>query len=125
MRLFGKGKKHRTSYINAKCKVALKEYLAQRDDNNAYLFVSERKPHANITKGAIERVIHLIAEKSKVEKRVTPHVLRHTTATQAANNGMAIQDVSQLLGHANVATTMIYTKVSQTKIHAEHQRCVI
>ena len=123
--LFGKGKKHRTSYINAKCKVALQEYLAQRNDDSPYLFVSERKPYTNVTKGAVERVIRLLGEKSKVEKRVTPHMLRHTTATQAANNGMAIQDVSRLLGHANVATTMIYAKISQTKVHAEHQRCVI
>lgn len=123
--LFGKGKKHRTSYINAKCKVALKEYLAQRTDDCPYLFVTERKPYRNCTKEAIERAIRVLAARSQVDKKVTPHMLRHTTATQAANNGMAIQDVSRLLGHANVATTMIYAKISQSKVHAEHQRCVI
>ena len=123
--LFGKGKKHRTSYINAKCKVALKEYLDHRDDDCPYLFVTERKPYRNCTKEAIERAIRVLGARSQVDKKVTPHMIRHTTATQATNNGMAIQDVSRLLGHANVATTMIYAKISQSKVHAEHQRCVI
>lgn len=123
--LFGKGRKHRTSYINAKCEVALCEYLAQRTDDEPYLFVTERQKYRKLTKDAVEKVIRELAARSKVEKHVTPHILRHTTATQATNNGMAIQDVSQLLGHANVATTMIYAKVAGAKVQAEHQRCVV
>lgn len=113
--LFGKGRKHRTSFINAKCEVTLKEYLKTREDNNEYLFVSMRKPHNQLTKGAIEKIIKELANSSAVTKHVTPHILRHTTATQAVNNGMAIEDVSKLLGHANVATTMIYAKISQNR----------
>lgn len=123
--LFGKGQKHRTSFINAKCEVTLKEYLKAREDNNEYLFVSMRKPHNQLTKSAIEKIIKELANSSAVTKHVTPHILRHTTATQAVNNGMAIEDVSKLLGHKNVTTTMVYAKVSQTKVHAEHRRCVI
>ena len=123
--LFGKGQKHRTSFINAKCEVTLKEYLKTRQDNNEYLFVSERSPHNQLTKSAVEKIIRQLAQRSSVTKHVTPHILRHTTATQAVNNGMPIEGVSKLLGHANVATTMIYTKVSPNKIQTEHQRCII
>ena len=114
--LFGKGKKHRTSFINAKCEVALKEYLRERDDECEFLFVTERRPYRQMTKCAIEKIVRLLAERSCVEKHVTPHILRHTTATQAVNNGMPIEDVSKLLGHASVNTTMIYAKVATSKV---------
>lgn len=123
--LFGKGQKHRTSFINAKCEVTLKEYLKNRTDNNEFLFVSERKPHNQLTKSAIEKVIRELAKNSEVTKHVTPHILRHTTATQAINNGMPIEGVSKLLGHANVSTTMIYTKVSKELVQSQHTKSII
>ena len=123
--LFGKGKKHRASFINAKCEVALKEYLNTRKGKSDYLFVGERFPYENLTKNAVEKVVKDISVRSGVTKTVTPHILRHTTATQAVNNGMAIEDVSSLLGHSNVNTTMIYAKVSKARVHNEHTRCVI
>lgn len=123
--LFGKGRKYRTSFINAKCEVALKEYLDSRDDSSEYLFVSERKPHNLLTKGAIEKIMRDLSTRCGLGKTITPHVLRHTTATQAANNGMAIQDVSELLGHSSVNTTMVYAKVAKGKVQAEHTRYVI
>lgn len=123
--LYGKGRKHRTSFINARCEVALKEYFKHRKGESEYLFVSDRYPHEGLSKAAVEKIVHNFAERSGLKKHITPHVLRHTTATQAVNNGMAIEDVSELLGHANVATTMIYAKVSHNKVHAEHLRCVI
>jgi integrase/recombinase XerD len=123
--LYGKGRKHRTSFINARCEVALDEYLKHRKGTSEYLFVSDRCPHDGLTKAAVEKIVRQFSERSGLKKHITPHILRHTTATQAVNNGMAIEDVSKLLGHANVTTTMIYAKVSQSKVHAEHQRCVI
>lgn len=123
--LFGKGKKHRTSFINAKCEVALLEYLKSRNDESEYLFVSERKPHGKVGKCTIEKVIRDLSERANLSKKITPHILRHTTATQACNNGMAIEEVSKLLGHANVATTMVYAKVSSENVHSQHTRCVI
>lgn len=123
--LYGKGRKHRTSFINAKCEVALCEYLKCRKGESEYLFVSDKVPHEKLTKAAIEKIVNQIAERSGVNKHVTPHVLRHTTATQAVNNGMPIEGVSKLLGHASVATTMIYAKVSKEIVQAQHVKCVI
>lgn len=123
--LFGKGKKHRTSFINAKAEVALREYISTRNDNVEYLFVSERKPHAPLKKNMLEAIIREVGHRSNVRKRVTPHILRHTCATQAVNSGMPIEDVSKLLGHSSVNTTMIYAKVSTAKVKSEHLRCLI
>lgn len=123
--LFGKGRKHRTSYLNAKCDVALSEYVSGRAWHSEYLFASDRQPHGKLSKDTIEATIREIAARSKVTKHITPHVIRHTTATQAVNNGMAIEDVSKLLGHASVATTMIYAKVSDESVKNKHVKCVI
>lgn len=123
--LYGKGRKHRTSFMNARCEVALEEYLRCRKGNSEYLFVSNRQPYEKLTKAAVEKIIRELASRSSVTKHVTPHVLRHTTATQAVNNGMPIEDVSKLLGHASIATTMIYAKVSKENVQTQHTKCVI
>lgn len=123
--LFGKGKKHRTSYLNAKSIVALLDYLESRNDTCESLFVTERAPFRQMSKEAVELCIRNISERSNIGKRVTPHILRHTTANQAVNSGMPIEDVSKLLGHASVATTMIYAKPSRSKVQTEHIRCIV
>lgn len=125
--LFGKGKKHRTSYLNAKAEVSLLEYLKTRNDGSEYLFVSQRKPYGQLKRCAIEKVVRQIAERAaeQVKKPVSPHVFRHTTATTALNNGMPIEDISRLLGHESVGTTMIYAKVSESNVQNGHKKYVI
>lgn len=125
VRLFGKGRKHRHSYINARCEVAVSAYLAAREDTNEYLFVSERQPHGPILKATVERTVRIIGERAGLARKLTPHVLRHTTATQAVNRGMSIEDVSKLLGHVSVNTTMIYAKVSAENVKNQHLKCII
>ncbi len=125
--LFGKGRKYRTSYLNAKAEVALLNYLESREDNNEYLFVSDRKPHNQMHKDGIEKIIRNLAKRAAehVGKPVSPHVFRHTTATTAINNGMPIEDISILLGHENVATTMIYAKTCQENVMSGHKKYII
>lgn len=125
--LFGKGKKHRTSYINAKAEVSLLNYLQTRDDYSEYLFVSDRKPHGQLKKCAIEKVVRQIAERASehVNKPITPHVFRHTTASVSLQNGMPVEEISRLLGHENIGTTMIYAKVSMENVQSSHKKYVI
>lgn len=123
--LFGKGKKHRTSYLNARATVALKAYLRARTDSNDALIVTERAPHKPVSKETIESLFRRIAETSGIGRKVTPHIIRHTTATIAVNAGMPIEDVSKLLGHASVNTTLIYAKPTAVKIKSEHIRYVV
>lgn len=125
--LYGKGRKHRTSFINAKAEVALLKYLDSRNDSSNYLFVSERRPYKNLTKEDIEKIVREIGNRAfcKTNKNITPHILRHTTATTALQNGMPIADISQLLGHENIDTTMIYAKSSLENVQAGHKKYIV
>lgn len=125
--LFGKGKKERTSYINARAKVALQDYLQERKDDSPYLFCTNRKPYRKLTKSALEKIVRIICDRvgDKLQKHVTPHVFRHTTATQAVANGMPVNEVQKLLGHSTIATTMVYVETSDAGIKASHARAVV
>ena len=125
--LFGKGRKHRTSFLNAKAEVALIQYLESRDDDSEYLFVSSRKPYKQLTKHGVERVVRIISDKvsNNVGKHITPHILRHTTATTALHSGMPIADISKLLGHESVDTTMIYAKASMDEVRNGHKKHIV
>lgn len=123
--LFGKGDKHRTSYINARAELALKKYLFSRGDDNEALFVSERKPHGRLKKAAIEKVVHQIGERAGIQRNLFPHLIRHTTATDGLDRGMDVTQIQKMLGHSNVATTMIYAKVSEQNVKNEHRKCIV
>lgn len=125
--LFGKGKKHRVSFINAKAQIALQEYLNSRSDDCDYLFVSSRKPYRQMHKDGIEKIVRNISDRAfkSTGKRITPHTLRHTTATTALRSGMPIADISKLLGHEKIDTTMIYAKSSLSDVQAGHKKYII
>lgn len=123
MLVLGKGNKYRTVYLNAKANIALKTYLNSRTDDSDFVFVSYRAPHNKMTKSGVERVVKLISQKAGV--KITPHVIRHTTATVAVQNGMPIQDIQKLLGHANINTTMIYADIPQEDVKNMHKKCLI
>lgn len=127
VRLFGKGKKHRFSFLNAKAEVALKKYLEFRDDDCEYLFVSMKKPYKNLGKDGVEKIVRNIANRASYStgKRITPHILRHTMATMALQSGMPISDISKLLGHESVETTMIYIHSSTDNIRSSHKKHII
>lgn len=127
VKLFGKGSKHRTSFINAKAEIALKEYLNERNGDSCALFVSEKSPYGRIHKHGIERVVRNIMARTegKVNKNVTPHSFRHTNATIALGNGMKLNEISELLGHKCITTTQIYAKSCMENVKESHRRCVI
>ena len=122
----GKGDKHRVSYLNAKAEVMLKDYLSDRNDDNPSLFVTERKPHNRFKKSGIEASIRKLMKRTTgVTTHVTPHVFRHTTASVSIERGMNIVEVSKLLGHSKVETTMEYITTDMNSIKISHQSCVV
>ena len=125
--LFGKGKKHRTSFLNAKAEVALKEYLESRTDDNEYLFVSDRKPHGKMSVDGIEKIMRLMCKRTngKVAKNVSPHILRHTTATRMVENNSDIVSVQKILGHNNINTTMTYIHATLESAKNDHLRAIV
>lgn len=122
VKIFGKGKKHRVGFINIRAEFALQDYLESRQDENEYLFVSDRKPHNQMTVAGIENIIRNIAARAKLNKKLTCHVFRRTTATLLRNRGMAVEVIQQILGHEQINTTMIYTQVSNENVKAQYKQ---
>lgn len=125
--LFGKGNKHRTSFLNAKAEVALKEYLETRTDDKEWLFVSDRKPHDQMHNSGIQKIIRSISERagSNVNKNVTPHILRHTMATRMIETNSDITSIQKILGHTNINTTMTYVHNTLESAKIDHNKSVV
>ena len=124
VRLFGKGKKHRTSYLSARAIVAITDYLKTRTDDDPYLFVSALKPIRRLNVAGTEVVVRKISKRAKI-LNVYPHRIRHTFATDALGRGMDIQDLKNILGHNSIDTTLIYAKINTNQISNSHRRVVI
>lgn len=124
VRLYGKGRKHRNSYINARAEIALRRYLAERNDYQEWLFVSDRQPHNQMKNSGIEKIIHDLGERAGI-RDVYPHRIRHTFATDALNRGMPVTDLQLLMGHERIDTTTIYAKASQLSMSTNHHKYVI
>ena len=121
----GKGDKARVTYFNAEAEVSLKDYLDTRQHESAALFCRSRAPYGHVTREALEREVKAVRDRAEhMTVPVTPHILRHTFATTALANGAPVQHVQQLLGHASLDTTMIYTHIQQEDIRASHRKCV-
>lgn len=121
--IIGKGRKHHTCYFNDNAQLSLEDYLNSRDDDSDYLFVSMRKPHNKLTRNAVELVFRNYAKECNL--KLTPHVMRHTTATIAYKNGMKIEKIQKLINHSNINTTMIYAETSQEDVMNDHHKYVI
>lgn len=120
-KVLGKGNKERIVYLNTKSSMYLKKYLQSRNDDNPALFVSLYRPHKRLTINGVERAITRIGERANI-KNCHPHRFRHTMATNALDAGMEILYVSEMLGHENINTTTIYTKVNRSKVKAAHDK---
>ena len=123
--LFGKGKKHRTSYLNARAVLAITKYLKERNFESDYLFCGERSPHNPLSVRSIQMIVKSLGEKAKLTHKVTPHVIRHTTATDALDRGMQIEQVQTLLGHEKIETTLIYAKCNRENVKTNHFKYII
>lgn len=122
--LFGKGNKHRKSYLTAHAKLALQDYLASRSDVCPALFVGIRAPHDRLSKAGIEKIIAELGKKAGIQRRIYPHLIRHTTATMALQHGMDVTEIQKMLGHANIATTMIYAKAAEDQVKNSHKKYI-
>ena len=122
----GKGDKVRVVFLSSRAKDAIKKYLDKRGDVEEALFVqmgknSARAKELRLTPRSVERLIKQYAVKAGITRKVTPHVIRHSFATDLLENGADLRSVQELLGHANVATTQIYTHVTDKRLREVHK----
>lgn len=119
--VFGKGRKERPVYFDARTKIHLKNYLASRADNNPALFVSLLAPHERLKVSGVEIRLRNLGRSLGIHK-VHPHKFRRTLATRAIDKGMPIEQVQRLLGHAKIDTTMEYAMVEQNNVKISHRK---
>ncbi|HEY0907761.1 MAG TPA: site-specific tyrosine recombinase/integron integrase [Candidatus Paceibacterota bacterium] len=129
MSIRGKGDKVRVVFWSDTAKKAVKEYLDKRDDMDDMLFVKVSLEKRNggdslpLTTRSVERIVkHYATKAGIVSKRVTPHVIRHSFATDLLSNGADLRSVQALLGHANIGTTQIYTHVTDKHLRNIHKQ---
>lgn len=127
----GKGDKVRIVFISDRAKTAVQNYLNKRVDMEGSLFVSHAKNRASedakkvlrgLTTRSAERIVQKYAIKAGISKKVTPHVLRHSFATDLLQNGADIRSVQTLLGHSDISTTQIYTHVSNERLKEVYKK---
>lgn len=123
IQIVGKGKKHNTVYLNSNAILSLNEYFSERQDSSEYLFVSEYRPHNQMSTRLVESILSDLSQ--IIGFKVTPHVIRHTTATLGLQSGMKITEVQKMLGHASVNTTQIYAETSQEDVRTAHLKYVV
>lgn len=126
----GKGDKMRIVFLSKTAQFWLRKYIYQRSDNQTPLFINhaQKEDPQNLNSGrlsarSIQRMIKKYALLAGLTKKVTPHTLRHSFATDLLANNANIRSVQAMLGHANLSTTQIYTHITNQelkKIHHEH-----
>ncbi|MEA2007444.1 MAG: site-specific tyrosine recombinase/integron integrase [Patescibacteria group bacterium] len=117
----GKGSKVRIVFISGATKESLQSYLDKRKDMDPALFVRivanlQKQDNLRLSNRSIQRMIKKCATKAGIVKKVTPHVLRHSFATNLLQNGADIRSVQALLGHSSISTTQIYTHVTNKSL---------
>ncbi|MES2006559.1 MAG: site-specific tyrosine recombinase/integron integrase [Patescibacteria group bacterium] len=123
----GKGEKIRVVFLSLPAKAAIKKYLDKRGDIDEALFIqmgkaSKGAKELRLTPRSIERLVKKYAIKAGITRKVTPHVLRHSFATDLLENGADLRSVQALLGHANIATTQVYTHITDKHLRDIHSK---
>lgn len=122
--IVGKGKHVRTIFISPRAAGWLRQYLDSRRDVDKPLFINHRSKSDDrrLTPRYIQLMISRSARVAGLSKKVTPHTLRHTYATDLLFHGADLRSVQELLGHKNVSTTQVYTHVTNKHLRDVHEK---
>lgn len=124
VKVYGKGKKERIVPIGERALQAVRQYLRKRrygesDEGKALLL---NKSGGRITDRSIRRIINKHIVKTSIKEKISPHTLRHSFATHLLNHGADLRSVQELLGHANLSTTQIYTHITTERLKSAYEK---
>jgi len=120
VKLRGKGKKERIAPIGEKAILSLREYLEKRKKQSNAIFLNKRG--TRITVPGVQKVVSKYLRISGTRPGISPHTLRHSFATHLLNRGADLRTVQELLGHANLSTTQIYTHLTTEKLKSVYDQ---
>lgn len=124
----GKGKKPRIVFLSRRAAEFIENYLKERHDQFKPLFINNLKANIledekrRLTTVSLENLVRKYALKAGIIKKVTPHTLRHSYATELLINGADIRSVQEMLGHSSITTTQIYTHVTDKKLREIYEK---
>lgn len=126
----GKGQKDRPVFVSPEATEWLAKYLATRTDQAIPLFIrhsgfktgDERGESFRLTPRSVQRLVQRYASLAGITKHVSPHTLRHSFATDLLMNGADLRSVQSMLGHSNIATTQVYTHVTDQHLKEVHEK---
>lgn len=131
----GKGSKLRVVFLSEEARELIKAYLEDRHDVSPYLFARHDRAHKTkqterdkkeggspLTQRSIQRIVERMAKVAGITKKVSPHTLRHSYATDLLLNGADIRSVQSLLGHSSITTTQIYTHLTDKQLRDVHKK---
>lgn len=126
LRVTGKGNKTRLVPVGRKAAEALASYLSverpklEKRGTGSEIFLSARG--TKLTTARVWQIVKQIAQRSGLETNVYPHLLRHSFATHLLSNGADLRIIQEMLGHADISTTQVYTHVDQQRLKAVHRQ---
>lgn len=128
----GKGQKDRPIFISPEAAAWVEQYITKREDTLPALFIRHARGgtkttttsgnYNRLTARSIQRMVARYALLAGITKHVSPHTLRHSFATDLLMNGADLRSVQALLGHSNIATTQIYTHVTDPHLKSVHEK---
>ena len=130
----GKGRKPRLVFISDRCASALERYLKTREDNWNPLFINTRHPRTKeedvldlheahrLSNVSVQSLVRKTARLAGIIKKVTPHTIRHSFATNLLFHGADLRSVQDMLGHSSITTTQIYTHLTNKQLREVHEK---
>lgn len=127
--IVGKGGKERIVFLSSSAAATIQEYISKRKDQYRPLFIrfqgrqdiSDDGENMRLTTRSIERIVEKYVKQVGLTVKATPHTLRHSFATDLLVNGADIRSVQEMLGHSNIATTQIYTHITNKQLRDVHK----